>query len=593
MAAPAAAVTGAGTPPMAAPGGAAPGGAAGGAPVKVAAGPADSITEPVAAAGASGKVMVATDNVVPGPARVTAWHHRSGAGAWGEQGAVLPTGFAASYDPSLAALPDGRVALAAVAAAVGGPGCIPQSSVYLATTTPGSLAFGTPVVVDDHRQGGGFDDRPFVAAGPGGRLWVAWSHGQPGDQCQIVGRSDQIEITSSTNGGRSFTAPVTLPKVTSGAAFGVQVAPLGGDRAAVSWAELSGTQVTVVMTVVSASGTYSPPHQVAQDPSLPRTLDNRAGFFAFSLPSLVSFDHHRDLALAWPWWSDGSGVIEVAVSRDLGRSWTTNVVSPGPGTDLLLPALAPDGPNHLRLLFAVHAAAGRSVGYSTLVASVGSAHGAVGLGPATQVLAGPPGPGFKELGEFLFLSPSPRAVLGGAVAGGSAGATLYSLSWPLSSAGGSTAAAPTTAPSTSSQAANGAGAGSHQGGASRGSGSSGSSSGPGGGAAGAGAAAPVSSHRHPGHLVLAVEVALAVLLGLLAVAAGLRARVLARRRARRRARLRARQPALGGAGRRPPGAADRRRVASYPPRRPMANAGPPYRPMASGVRRGRKEERHG
>jgi hypothetical protein len=478
----------------------------------VSAGPR-SLTEPVAASDTAGTVVVATTNVVPGPAVVTAWHRPPGATSWQPQGEILPSGFTAGYDPSLTTLPGGGFAAVAVAATAGPNGCLPHGSVYLTTTAPGSLAFGRPALVDSHLEGGGFDDRPFVAASPNGTLWVAWSHGQAGDECQIVGQTDQVQVTTSTDGGRSFASPITLPKLTSGPAFGVQVAPLGAGRAAVSWSELDGGNVTVVMAIVGAGGSYTTPHAVATEPALPRVLPG-ATFYSFSLPSLVALDGGRGLAMAWAWWQARAAAVELAVSFDQGRRWTTTTVSPKPGTDLLLPAVAPTGPDRLRVLFAIHSRSRDVVSYATMEAEV-SPQGGVTAGPSSTVLPGSPGPGFKELGEFLFLTRSPSQVTGAVIDGGASGATLDALSWQTPGTSGSPGAAPA-------------------------SGSAGKASGQ---TTSHGQSSTTGTSGSPGAGITALKTLLAVLLVLAATVAGLRARVLHRRRVRRRARQKARRAA--------------------------------------------------
>ena len=71
---------------------------------------------------------------------------------------------------------------------------------------------GPPQLVSDQRGTGRFDDRPVVAAGPDGTVWVAWSQGTDADACQNVGHGDQIEVAVSRDGGRTFGAPVALPR---------------------------------------------------------------------------------------------------------------------------------------------------------------------------------------------------------------------------------------------------------------------------------------------------------------------------------------------------------------------------------------------
>lgn len=390
-----------------------------------------SIAEAAAVQSRAGTLAVATNGILPGPPTVTAWTRPPGSAVWSTGTTVQPAGFAASYDPGVAAMPDGRLILSGVAAGNAPGACLPGGSVYVAATKGHGLDFASPVVVDDRRGGGGFDDRPFVAAGPDGTLWVAWSHGPLGQECEIIGSSDQVQVSHSRDGARSFSTPVTLPKLTSGPAFGVQVAPIGKDQAAVSWAELgSDGQVTVVVSLVRADGSFAGPRVVAVDTALPSVLPGPASFFSFSLPSLVSFDAHHDLALTWPVWKDQAAHLVVAVSRDLGATWSTTTVAPSPGTDLLLPALA-DNSQGLRLLFAVHTRADDAVGYASAEVGIDPARGAPVVGTPSTVIASQPGPGFKELGEFLLLSSSADQVVGAVVNGGPTAATLDFLSWPV------------------------------------------------------------------------------------------------------------------------------------------------------------------
>lgn len=94
------------------------------------------------------------------------------------------------------------------------------------------------MVVDDERGRAGFDDRPAVAVGPHGRLWVAWSHGPAADRCQVVGHDDAVWVTSSADGGTSFDRPWSLPRLAGGAAFGTAVVPVGAGRAVLVWSEV-------------------------------------------------------------------------------------------------------------------------------------------------------------------------------------------------------------------------------------------------------------------------------------------------------------------------------------------------------------------
>ena len=173
----------------------------------VTSGPARSLGEPAAAQDTAVSAVVATTFGSAG-AQVSAWTRRAGAGSWIPAGRVLPAGFGSSYDASAAAVPSGPV-LVVAGTSPPGESCITSGSVAIARVyATGGL--GPAQLVSDQRGTGRFDDRPVVAAGPDGTVWVAWSQGTDADACQNVGQDDQIEVAVSHDGGRTFGAPVGL-----------------------------------------------------------------------------------------------------------------------------------------------------------------------------------------------------------------------------------------------------------------------------------------------------------------------------------------------------------------------------------------------
>ena len=100
--------------------------------------------------------------------------------------------------------------VAAGAARSLGEQCITNGSVAIASVgADGRL--GATRLVSDQRGTGSFDDRPMVAAGQHGTVWVAWSQGPDADACQNVGNDDRIEVAVSLDGGRTFGVPVAMP----------------------------------------------------------------------------------------------------------------------------------------------------------------------------------------------------------------------------------------------------------------------------------------------------------------------------------------------------------------------------------------------
>jgi hypothetical protein len=405
----------------------------------VATGAARSFGEPVAAQDPAVSAVVAT-SFGPAGAQALAWTRRAGDHGWATAGAVLPGGFGSSYDASATAVPGGPL-LVVAGTAPPGENCIEHGSVAIAAVGPGGR-LGPVRLVSDQRGTGSFDDRPVVAAGAGGLVWVAWSQGDDADACQDVGTSDRIEVAASRDGGVTFGPPVALPSAGGGSAFGARLAPLGGGRVAVSWTEQTGNGTeAVLVSVLGPSGPPSPPRQVLAGDPPPLALPG-ASFYDFPAGDMTVAG--AALVVAVPLWRSGHAVIAVATTTISpatgipGGQWLTSAVTPPAGADLLLPALAPAGPGKARLLCAVHWRAGDRLGYDWAdlsVARSGSAPASAAesgaLVPATPA---PPGPGFYEIGEELSLAPAPGGLLASVVVAGTAGARLQTLAWPAPAA---------------------------------------------------------------------------------------------------------------------------------------------------------------
>src|SRR5215469_3792932 len=205
---------------------------------KVTAGPARSLGEPAAAQDGAASAVTATSFGAAG-AQAEVWTKRAGSTAWRQAGPILPAGFGSSYDPAAAAVPGGPL-LVVAGTAPPGEACITNGSVAIAGVRAGG-SLGAARLVSDQRGTGSFDDRPAVAVGQHGMVWVAWSQGPDADACQNVGNGDRIEVAVSRDGGRTFGDPVAMPGGGGHSAFGVRVAPLPGGQAAVSWTEATGT----------------------------------------------------------------------------------------------------------------------------------------------------------------------------------------------------------------------------------------------------------------------------------------------------------------------------------------------------------------
>ncbi|MGH9300326.1 MAG: sialidase family protein [Acidimicrobiales bacterium] len=399
----------------------------------------------------------ATGKPSTGQSIVQAWIRSPSATTWPAPVNVLAPGLTRSYDPATAVLPDGTVLISAGAAPAGAGACLPHSSVILARAgVRGGSALSAPVVVDDERHAGSFDDRPIVATSKTGTVWVAWSQGTSSSNCQLVGSTDQINFTTSSDQGLTFAPKVALPRSGPGGAFGVRIVPLGSGQAFMSWSEMSPDHRTdrVVTMVVSSDGHHGPPKVIWSGAAIAQTLPG-ASFYSFTLATSTPFDAQSlsdqttpgqsnvgqasggGLALAWPTESNGSSVIDLAISRDGGGTWTMSQVAPDPGSDLLLPELAATGDHRLLLVYAQHGRSGDTVGYLARYVDLSSAQAVVG--PPSALTTALPGPGYLELGEFLFLSASDHVITGSVVGAGNSGAQLLEFTWPLAAEPAATA----------------------------------------------------------------------------------------------------------------------------------------------------------
>ena len=406
----------------------------------VASGPARSLGEPAAAEDTAVSAVVATSFGAAG-AQARAWTRPARSGSWSAAGPVLPAGFGSSYDASAAASPGGPL-LVVAGASPPGENCITNGSVAIANVYS-SGRLGPARLVSDQRGTGRFDDRPVVAVGAGGEVWVAWSQGPDSDACQNVGTGDRLEVTVSHDGGRTFAAPVAMPADGGDSAFGARLEPLGGGRVAVSWTETIGGDEAVLVSVLGPGGQVTPPQEVLTGDPLPLVLPG-ASFYNFPAGDITALPDGT-LVVAAPLWRSRHAVIDLAAGTPGGR-WRVSAVSPPGGADLLLPALGALTQASVRLVCAVHTRAGDRLGYDMADLRVEPGQAAAvsaGLVPLTPA---PSGPGFFEIGEELLLSRTPSGLLTSVVVAGSGGATLETRSWTVPRP----AVAPSPSPSPSS-----------------------------------------------------------------------------------------------------------------------------------------------
>ena len=436
------------------------GGPAGPGVEKVAAGLARSLGEPAAAQDAAATAVAATSFGGAGPQAVV-WTKWAGATTWRQAGSVLPAGFGSGYDPAAAAAPGGPL-LVVAGTAPPGEQCITNGSVAIASVGSGGT-LSAARLVSDQRGTGSFDDRPMVAVGQHGMVWVAWSQGPDADACQNVGTGDRIEVAVSRDAGRTFGAPVAMPADGGHSAFGVRLAPLPGGQVAVSWTETTGTgDQAVLVSVLGADGRPRQPEQALTGDGPPLVLPG-ASFYDFPAGDIAALPDGR-LMVAAPFWAAGRSVIKLAAGTPGGR-WQQTTLNPPAGADLLLPALGLLSPGDVRLLAAVHTRSGDRLGYDWADVTMTSQGPAVSPAGLTALTPAPSGPGFFEIGEELALARTQDGLLTAVVVAGQERSALETATFsapPVTTAppGNTTTPAsrtpPPATPGTSGRAAPGA-----------------------------------------------------------------------------------------------------------------------------------------
>lgn len=394
----------------------------------VANGPPQSLFEPSIAVGQGGKLVAATE-MTQHTGVVTTWVQRKGTTGWAPSGTLLPPGYKASYDSATTALPKGGFAVAAVATTSPQGPCLPNGSIFIATTSASQTSFTQVSMVNAQTSTSGFDDRPYIAAGPGGSIYIAWSHGPASDQCQIIGRQDSIMLSVSHDRGRSFSDPYTIPQPAGSYSFGVRIVPLGDGKAALSWSQFNPSgQVSIKLCYANALGSCSTPITVAESTAIPRLLPD-ATFYAFSLVGMCSFDHSRLLAFDWPAWTDGQAAMELAIGQVGGDAFSTATITPPPGSDYLFPAIASAGSSSLRLFYAVHQRTGNALGYIGQTATFDARQSSIRLSPPEAVIPSIPA-NYFELGEFMFIAKGRNHLFGVAASSGPISDNLVVIAWP-------------------------------------------------------------------------------------------------------------------------------------------------------------------
>lgn len=405
--------------------------------VQVAVAPSRGLGEATVATGKLGMVVTATSFSSGGPSSpegtsiVDAWGRPRGQSGFDGPFPLLPNGFSRSYDSASTSLPNGTLLVVAGSATDQRGRCIPGGSVFLAQSTNGGASFSPPLLLWAGSSTVGFADRPTVAAGHDGTVWVAWSQGPPQDACELVGNHDAIAIEASRN-GRTFSAPVVVSA--PAAAFGASVVPLGHRRALVAWVQAGPSDMAFLMARVVELAhdqvvPVSAPYVGGRGVALPLLLPE-AHFYSFDAAycTLVS---REEVACAWTTWDPerkaSSVQIDVLAPLDTPSLVASLQGTPAPGNDLLLGALALQA-RALRLLCADFDPATGSITYES-APLVDGPSGWVFASPLGSVGPASPDTSYYEVGEVSWMSSYQNSATGAFVSASDSSASLDLVEW--------------------------------------------------------------------------------------------------------------------------------------------------------------------
>jgi hypothetical protein len=376
-------------------------------------GPSQRFGEAVSASSGNLQVAAAT-SWLPTRAVVQTWQ-RSGSQPWSAPATPLPTGFHRSYDPSIATLDNGTIVVSEGADLAHRTFCLDSGSVAITRIT--SAGPTVPVIIDDQRGHSGFDDRPTVAAGYGSDVWAGWSHGSYAHSCDLVGGDDQLHVAISTDYGRTFEPSITIPS--PGGNFGVQIAAIAQGEAFVAWTQYSTAGTYRIMVAEIHHGVLLHAPTAIGSGTIPPAPLPGASFPTFTVPSLIVVNNRP--GLAWPSWIAGQSMVQIALPASTGTNWWRTILAPPAGEDFLVPALGLQPNGTVLLVSAAHLRASDAVRYDVRTIGTNPANGGLSVGAVHPLNIPLPGPGFRELGETLEISPyqstnSTAMVLGSASA---------------------------------------------------------------------------------------------------------------------------------------------------------------------------------
>jgi len=356
--------------------------------VAMTAGPGQMAEAAIAVDPANPRHLAAAADPYAGTVRVLLTTSEDGGTTWSPPTVVLPQGFAKSYDPVVRFGGNGSVIVAAGASGVGERNCQPASAIFVAVLNGGTPAYR---LVRDARLDGAYVDRPGLALTAENRAYVTWTESSgPGAACRATPVRSTVMIAVG-EASASFDNPITLPSSGLPAPFGATPAVRADGTVVVATGEHTPGQRSRVTLTTSTDGgrTFSVPDVVFDGAPAPAGIAGVHGF-VFAVPSLA-LGPEGQTSVAFVQAAPGGNVGSVVVERAGTAGWQTISPATEPGTAELLPQVLYDRDGNLWLL-----SARVSNGYVDL-----ALHRHRGDWEAAINLARGPSDRYVELGEAL------------------------------------------------------------------------------------------------------------------------------------------------------------------------------------------------
>lgn len=292
-------------------------------------------------------LIVAADPYLD-PVRIVLRESYDGGRTWSRQVDIVPPGFAKSYDPSVAVMPDGRAVVVGGASQQGAMYCQPGSAIFIAKLDDRKVRYSLIQEPKDDT----YVDRPrMISESLTGEMFATWTRSVgSGSECLAAPLRSSVMFTRSLQDGR-FARPTPLPSSGFPAPFGSSMAIGEGGSLHVAIRERDPSRGDRIVVVSSRDGgrSFTRPEVLVTTPAFPAAIPGLGGFIS-GIPVIGSDPKTGHPTVAWPSSEPDGSRIDIA--RRTGGRWSPmEPIGRGGGFELF-PSLSYDGFGRLWLLYA-------------------------------------------------------------------------------------------------------------------------------------------------------------------------------------------------------------------------------------------------